>query len=92
MLAASLGDVLWGTSVVVLALGWLLLFGLMLLDMFRDPTLGALAKVGWIVLMVVLPFIGIFAYLLTRGDAVGRRIGAARATNAAAELGSDRSD
>jgi hypothetical protein len=81
----SFSDVLAWIFVAVLFVGWLLLVILMLIDMFRDPTLSTAAKIGWTVLIVLLPLIGIFAYLLVRGNVVGRRLGAARAAKAAAE-------
>lgn len=85
--AIDLGDAVFRAFMGALVVGWILLLGLMLVDMFRDPTLGAWAKIGWVALMVALPFAGIFAYLWVRGDAFGRRVGAARA--AAADPPSD---
>lgn len=79
--ATTLSDAVLRAFMGALVVGWILLLGLMLVDMFRDPTLGGWAKIGWVALMVVLPFIGIFAYLWVRGDAFGRRMGAARATS-----------
>jgi hypothetical protein len=77
--AVDLSDVVLAAFLGALVVGWIVLLVLMLVDLFRDPTIGTLAKVLWITLMVLVPFIGIFAYLLVRGDTVGRRIGATRA-------------
>jgi hypothetical protein len=79
----SFSDVLAWIFVAVLFVGWLLLVILMLIDMFRDPTLSGWAKVGWLALILLFPLIGIFAYLLVRGDVMGRRIGAAEAVHEA---------
>lgn len=49
---------------------WLLIrvFG----DLFRADMSGA-AKAVWMVFILVLPFLGVFIYLITHGDAMGRR-------------------
>lgn len=49
---------------------WLLIrvFG----DIFRAD-LSGWAKAGWMVFILILPFVGVFIYLITQGDAMGRR-------------------
>lgn len=49
---------------------WLLIrvFG----DLFRAEMSGW-AKAGWMVFILILPFLGVFVYLITQGDAMGRR-------------------
>ena len=39
-----------------------------ILSILRSRDLSAWAKVGWLVLVIVLPFIGVFAYLIVRGS------------------------
>jgi len=72
----TFGDVLSTLFVVGLFAVWVLLVILMLADMYGDPGLSGWAKAGWTLLILVLPLIGIFAYLIVRGDNMGRRIGA----------------
>jgi len=50
---------------------WLLLtiFG----DLFRDPDLSGGVKAVWVIFMILLPFIGIFAYLIVRGNGMATR-------------------
>ncbi|MFC0597642.1 SHOCT domain-containing protein [Streptomyces palmae] len=52
---------------------WFILLFRVIADVFRDDNLGGWGKAGWIVLVIVLPFIGVLAYLLARGDGMGRR-------------------
>lgn len=59
---------------------WLFLWGLWLFlliriigDIFRDDSLGGWAKTGWLIFVIVLPFLGVFGYLLSRGKGMGRR-------------------
>ena len=50
---------------------WLLItvFG----DLFRRNDTSGFAKVLWVILLLVLPYIGIFAYLLTQGSGMAER-------------------
>jgi predicted membrane channel-forming protein YqfA (hemolysin III family) len=42
-------------------------------DLFRRSDVSGLTKVVWVILLVVLPYIGIFAYLLTQGRGMAER-------------------
>jgi hypothetical protein len=44
---------------------WLLFT--VILDIFRSHDMGGLAKAGWVIFVIVLPFIGILVYLIARG-------------------------
>ena len=46
---------------------WFWLLIIVFSDLFRRRDLSGLAKVLWVILLIVLPYIGIFAYLLTQG-------------------------
>ena len=50
---------------------WLLItvFG----DLFRRDDISGFAKVIWVIFLIVLPFLGVFAYLLTQGSGMARR-------------------
>jgi Phospholipase_D-nuclease N-terminal len=69
MLAAT-----FGTGQVVLSILWLFLFFIeiwlmisVFIDIFRSDDLPGWAKAAWIVFVLVLPLIGILAYLVIRG-------------------------
>jgi len=47
---------------------WIFLVITALVDVFRSHDLSGLAKAGWTVLVVVLPFVGVLIYLIARGD------------------------
>ena len=62
---------LWDLFLTMLELFvWIVLIVLVvwtILNILRSHRLSAWAKVGWLVLVIVVPFIGVFAYLIVRG-------------------------
>jgi hypothetical protein len=54
-------------------------------DLFRRHDVSGFTKVLWVILLIVLPYIGIFAYLLTQGRGMAER-DKARTQNAREEL------
>jgi Phospholipase_D-nuclease N-terminal len=42
-------------------------------DLFRRDDVSGFGKVLWVILLIVLPYIGIFAYLLTQGRSMAQR-------------------
>lgn len=42
-------------------------------DLFRRTDVSGWRKVIWVIVLIVLPYIGIFAYLLTQGRGMGER-------------------
>src|SRR5271156_3201325 len=54
-------------------------------DLFRRHDTSGFSKVLWVIVLVVLPYIGIFAYLLTQGRGMAER-NEARAKHARDEL------
>ena len=52
---------------------WLYLLFWIIFDIFRSRDLSGLARAGWLVLVVLLPFIGVLVYLIARGDNMHER-------------------
>ena len=42
-------------------------------DLFRRHDVSGLAKVLWVILLIVLPYVGIFAYIFTQGRGMAER-------------------
>jgi hypothetical protein len=52
---------------------WLWLFITVAGDLFRRKDVSGWGKVLWVILLIVLPYVGIFAYLLTQGRGMAER-------------------
>ena len=44
---------------------WLLIY--IFMDIFRSHDMGGLAKAVWVIFVIILPFLGVFVYLIARG-------------------------
>jgi hypothetical protein len=63
---------------------WLMLLFRVIGDVFRSDDLGGFSKTLWLILVLVVPFFGVFVYLIARGNAMGQRdLAAAQAREAA---------
>jgi Phospholipase_D-nuclease N-terminal len=62
----SFGDVIWAMIVFFFWFMFIWLFITIFADIFRRDDLSGWAKAGWIVLIVILPFIGILIYVIAR--------------------------
>jgi hypothetical protein len=67
------GDVLLWMLEFFLFIIWFWLLIAIFGDLFRDPDTGGGAKALWVVLLIVLPFLGILLYLIVRGKGMGAR-------------------
>ena len=52
---------------------WLFLLFRVIMDIFRSDDLGGWAKAGWLILALVLPFLGVLIYVIARGRSMGTR-------------------
>src|SRR3954451_20032048 len=64
----------FGTGQVFLAMLWFFLFFIWIWllitvfsDIFRSHDMGGFAKFIWVVFVIVLPYLGVFVYLIARG-------------------------
>jgi hypothetical protein len=66
-------DVMW-TMIVFFA--WVIWFWLLITifsDLFRRDDVGGWGKAGWVVLLIVLPFIGVLIYLISQSKHMAER-------------------
>lgn len=55
---------------------WIWLLITVFIDIFRSHDLGGLAKALWVIFVIVLPFLGVFVYLIVRGGSMQERAAA----------------
>jgi hypothetical protein len=71
--AYSFGDVMWSMLVFFVWILWFWLLFMVFGDLFSRHDLSGWGKAGWTVLVICLPFLGVFIYLISQGKAMGER-------------------
>ena len=52
---------------------WIWLLIMVFMDIFRSHDMGGWAKALWLIFVIVLPFLGVFVYLIARGGSMHDR-------------------
>jgi len=52
---------------------WIWLLIVVFMDVFRSHDLGGVAKALWVIFLIILPFLGVFIYLIARGGKMHER-------------------
>jgi hypothetical protein len=55
---------------------WIWLLITVFIDIFRSHDMGGVAKALWVIFVIVLPFLGVFVYLIARGGKMHERAAA----------------
>ena len=66
-------DLLWTMIVFFLWVLWLWLLFTVSADVFRRHDLSGWAKAAWLIFMILLPFLGVFIYLITQNIGMTER-------------------
>ncbi|MFA7762041.1 SHOCT domain-containing protein [Streptomyces sp. NRRL S-448] len=66
-------NVFWTMMWFFLWVMWFFLLFKVITDIFRDHTLGGWGKAGWLIFVLVVPFLGILVYLIARGHSMRER-------------------
>jgi hypothetical protein len=66
-------DVLWTMLVFFLWIAWFWLVILVVLDIFRRRDIGGGKKTIWLLFILLVPFLGVFVYLIANSDDMARR-------------------
>jgi hypothetical protein len=66
-------DIFWTMLIFFLWVIWLWILITVLMDLFRREDIGGWAKAGWTLFVIVLPFLGVFMYLVTQGGRMAER-------------------
>lgn len=65
--------VFWTVLFIVAGTMWLILLFRVVADIFRDHSMGGLNKTLWLIGVMCLPFLGVFLYVISRGDRMSQR-------------------
>lgn len=65
----------WTVIWVILGLLWLMLVFWTIVDIFRSPDLSGFVKACWLVLVIIIPFLGVLMYVIVRGGGMSSRFG-----------------
>jgi ABC-type multidrug transport system fused ATPase/permease subunit len=52
---------------------WIWILISVFVDIFRSPDLGGWGKALWVIFVIILPFLGVFVYLIARGGKMHER-------------------
>ena len=63
----AVGQVFWSMLWFFLFFIWIWLLITVFADIFRSPDMGGGAKAVWTIFVIVLPYLGVFVYLIARG-------------------------
>ena len=75
MLAASYPflDVLWSMVIFFMFFIWIMILFKVFADLFRRRDIDGGLKVAWFAFVIVLPFLGVFVYLISQGNKMAER-------------------
>ena len=66
-------DLFWTMFIFFCWILWFWLLFRVYADLFSRHDIGGWAKTGWVVFTLVLPFLGVFVYLVTQGRSMAER-------------------
>jgi hypothetical protein len=52
---------------------WIVLLFKVIADVFRSHDMGGFAKALWLIFVILVPFLGVFIYVIARGRSMGER-------------------
>ena len=66
-------DVIWSMFVFFLMVAWIWTLVGVVSDVFRSHDLGGMGKAVWVLLIIMIPWLGVLAYILVRGESMQKR-------------------
>jgi hypothetical protein len=73
MVAFSIWEAIWLIFVTFLFISVLMMLFSVIVDLFRDDSLSGWGKAGWIIVLILLPFLGLLIYVISRGQGMTER-------------------
>ena len=66
-------DLLWTMLIFFVWILWFWLLFTVFADIFRRHDLSGLGKTGWLIFAILVPFLGVFIYLITQNEGMTER-------------------
>jgi general stress protein CsbA len=66
-------NILWSMIIFFAWVAWIFILIRVIADIFRRHDTSGWGKAAWLVFVIVLPFLGVFIYLIAQGDDMGQR-------------------
>ncbi len=66
-------NILWTIIIFFAWVAWIWIVITVLIDIFRRRDIGGWAKAGWVVFVIVLPFVGVLIYLIAEHEGMQER-------------------
>jgi uncharacterized membrane protein YcjF (UPF0283 family) len=66
-------DLFWTMFEFFIWILWFFLLFKIISDLFRSHDLSGWAKAGWMILVILLPFLGVLVYVIVRGHSMAQR-------------------
>ncbi len=66
-------NILWSMIIFFAWVAWIFILIRVIADVFRRHDVSGFGKAAWLVFVIVLPFLGVFIYLIAHGDDMGKR-------------------
>ncbi|WP_395296717.1 SHOCT domain-containing protein [Kitasatospora hibisci] len=66
-------NIFWTMLELFLWILWFFLLFKIITDIFRSHDLSGWGKAGWLILVILIPLIGVLAYVIARGRSMGER-------------------
>jgi hypothetical protein len=66
-------DVLWTMIIFFVWILWFWLLFTVFVDIFRRHDLSGWGKAGWLIFCIILPFLGVFVYLISQHEGMAQR-------------------
>ena len=71
--AETFWQVIWTMFIFFLWIIWIWLLIVVFMDLFRNHESSGWAKAGWCIFIILLPFLGVFIYLIAEGRGMAER-------------------
>jgi Short C-terminal domain/Phospholipase_D-nuclease N-terminal len=63
----------WSIFIFFIWIAWIVILFRVIFDIFRSHDMGGFGKALWVIFVILVPFLGVFVYLIARGHSMADR-------------------